>query len=258
MDQDRLRRLEGFSTSGKGLEIAPYFNPMLFKSECDVLYTDYIGNDEIARKAAVNPGAQTHQLPPKIDFVWRPGKLLKTCAPRAASFDFVLASHVLEHVPNPIGWLNDVLSTMNVGAALRVVLPDKRRTTDYHRNLTTFGQLLAWWQMKPAIPTAEQVADFLTVGLYQTRGEDIDENGPKPGLPRAFSDEQAWGSVRRALKRSVYVDVHCSVWIPEQFISEMRRAAALGLISADFRLVSEHPYEFVADIVKMGEPSRAP
>ena len=58
---------------GRGIEIAPYFNPMVDRAKHDVFYVDCIDNDEIQRKAGENPGAKGRYVP-RIDAVWVPGR----------------------------------------------------------------------------------------------------------------------------------------------------------------------------------------
>jgi len=52
---------------------------------------------------------------------------------RIAPLDFVVASHVIEHVPDLVGWLSDIHAALRVGGVLALVIPDKRFTFDLHR-----------------------------------------------------------------------------------------------------------------------------
>ena len=77
----------------RGLEIAPYFNPMVDRAKYDVFYVDCIDNDEIRRKASENPGATGRDVP-HIDAVWVPGKRLSKCV-GGRKFAYAVASHVI-------------------------------------------------------------------------------------------------------------------------------------------------------------------
>jgi hypothetical protein len=120
-----------------GLEIAPYFNPMIDRSRHDVFYVDCIGNDEIQRKAAANPGAVGRDIP-WIDRVWVPGKRLTECVD-GRRFAYAVASHVMEHVPNPLGWLHEILECVEVGGRVAIVLPMRTKTMDYYRQVEDRG-----------------------------------------------------------------------------------------------------------------------
>ena len=58
-----------------------------------------------------------------------------------ASYDFVLASHVLEHIANPLRALREWSRVLKPGGALVVIVPDKRNTSDHKRPYTSFDHL---------------------------------------------------------------------------------------------------------------------
>ena len=153
---------------GTGLEIAPYFNPLLDRARHDVRYVDCIDNNTIIRKAAENPGVVGRHVP-RIDWVWTPGKPLRSCIPADVLFDYCVATHVMEHVPDTIGWLNQIFEVMRDGAVLALALPDRRYGMDYYRRETTLGDLVGNWLQAPSRPTTTQIVDFLSQ-TFPTRG----------------------------------------------------------------------------------------
>ncbi|MBM3954945.1 MAG: class I SAM-dependent methyltransferase [Planctomycetes bacterium] len=215
-----------------GLEIAPYFHPVSDRSKHDVFYVDCIDNDEIQRKAAVNPGSVGREVP-WIDAVWVPGKRLAKCI-EGRRFGYCIASHVLEHVPNPLGWLQEILECVEVGGRVAILLPHKAFTMDYYRPLTTFAQVVGWSIEKPSRPTATQVMDFLSQSFYDDGSVSF-----AAGLPpfaearRHYSDTQSVDFARHVHATDTYLDVHCTVWTPESFVEIFRRIRAAGLIDAD-------------------------
>jgi SAM-dependent methyltransferase len=60
-----------------------------------------------------------------------------------ATYDFVLASHVLEHVANPLQALQEWKRVLNPEGTVLVVVPDKRETFDNRRALTPFDHIEA-------------------------------------------------------------------------------------------------------------------
>ncbi|MDD5298393.1 MAG: methyltransferase domain-containing protein [Rhodocyclaceae bacterium] len=58
------------------------------------------------------------------------------------AYDFVLASHVLEHTANPIRALSEWLRLLKNRGVLVLILPDRKRTFDYRRPVTTLEHLL--------------------------------------------------------------------------------------------------------------------
>ena len=59
------------------------------------------------------------------------------------TYDFVLASHVLEHVANPLRALHEWKRVLRPQGVLLTILPDKRATFDHRRPYTPFEHLEA-------------------------------------------------------------------------------------------------------------------
>jgi predicted SAM-dependent methyltransferase len=215
-----------------GLEIAPYFNPMIDRSRYDVYYVDCIDNEEIQRKASQNPGAAGRHVP-RIDAVWIPGKRLAKCV-QGRRFHYVVASHVMEHVPDPLGWLHEILECVEPGGIIALLLPDRRYTMDFYRQATTFGQVVGWSIEKPARPTPTQVMDFLSQGFHH-HGEAIVEASMPPfeEADRHYSDLDALNYAKFVWERKHYLDVHCSVWTPDSFVDVFGRLKRVGLLPCD-------------------------
>lgn len=58
------------------------------------------------------------------------------------NYDFLLASHVLEHIANPIKALKEWLRVIKPNGYIVLVLPNKKVTFDHHRPTTEFSHLL--------------------------------------------------------------------------------------------------------------------
>ncbi len=58
------------------------------------------------------------------------------------SYDFVLSSHVLEHVANPIKALKEWVRVLRPGGALLLVVPHKDGTFDHRRPISTLAHLI--------------------------------------------------------------------------------------------------------------------
>jgi len=216
----------------RGLEIAPYFNPMVDRAKYDVFYVDCIDNDEIQRKAGDNPGAKG-QYVPRIDAVWVPGKRLAECV-EGRKFAYAVASHVMEHVPNPLGWLNEILECVEVGGRVAIMLPMRTKSMDYYRQNTTFGQVVGWSIEKPSLPTPTQVMDFLSQSFYHL-GEPVIE-GKMPRFEdavRHYSDKDAVNYANFVWNEKHYLDVHCSTWTPESFREIFGRLRDVGLLNCE-------------------------
>jgi len=121
--------------TGSGLEIGALHNPMpLDRSRASVRYADVMSLDEqrrhypeLARYTLVTPDivAEADALP-----------MLP-----AGSQDFIIANHLLEHVADPIGALEEWHRLLRPDGILFLALPDKRVTFDKDRPRTT---LITW------------------------------------------------------------------------------------------------------------------
>lgn len=222
--------LSHLNVKGRGLEIAPYFNPMVDRSKYDVFYVDCIDNDEIQRKAADNPGAKGRYVP-RIDAVWVPGRRLADCV-GGRKFAYAVASHVMEHVPNPLGWLEEIVECVEVGGRVAIMLPMRTQSMDYYRRTTTFGQIVGWSIEKPAIPTPSQVMDFLSQSFHHL-GETLSEESMPPFTQarRHYTDKDAVTYANFVWNQKHYLDVHCSVWTPESFSEVFGRLRDVGLLA---------------------------
>lgn len=221
--------MSNLPVGGCGLEIAPYFNPMVDRSKYDVFYVDCIDNDEIQRKAADNPGAKGRYVP-RIDAVWVPGRRLSDCV-GGRKFSYAVASHVMEHVPNPLGWLGEIIECVEVGGRVAIMLPTRTQSMDYYRQTTTFGQIVGWSIEKPARPTPTQVMDFLSQSFFHQGERLVDtEMPPFTRINRHYSDRDAVNFADFVWKEAHYLDVHCSVWTPESFVEVFERLAKVGLL----------------------------
>jgi hypothetical protein len=258
---DRVQSIiQPLNMSGCGLEVAPYFNPIALKSKFNVLYTDYISTEEIRAKAATNPGAAGGVDVPEVDYVWTPGKPLRDCISDSKVFDYAIASHVIEHVPNVIGWVNDILSVMKTGAVLALCVPDKRKTVDFYRHETSLGELIGAWVESRPIPTPSQIFDYLGQTFYDVgvRPAPFDLGVPFEKVERPYSDVQALEYAVNCYNEQTYLDVHCTSWSPNSFTTIFQRLAAMGLVNVSVSEPLEPDatgwHEFIVHLTKLGEP----
>jgi SAM-dependent methyltransferase len=59
------------------------------------------------------------------------------------SYDFLLASHILEHVANPLRALHEFHRVVKPDGYLLIAVPDRRHTFDHRRPVTSFAHLEA-------------------------------------------------------------------------------------------------------------------
>ena len=89
-----------------GLEIGALDNPIARKEVGTVYYADYCSTDQLKENHRNTPTVNIDNIV-QVDFVTN-GGAISDVVPTDIRFDYVLASHVIEHVPDIISWLQDV------------------------------------------------------------------------------------------------------------------------------------------------------
>ena len=113
-----------------GLEIGPLTRPLLTKVDGRTFYADHSSTEDLIKKYKGDPAVPEGDIC-EVDYDLRVVPLSKTN--NHGNYDYVVASHVIEHVPDIIGWLGEIESILKVGGSLALVVPDKRYTFDYFR-----------------------------------------------------------------------------------------------------------------------------
>lgn len=170
-------RLPGYALlQGHGLEIGALHNPAPIPDHCTVDYCDVITK------------AEAIQLFPELepDTIVEPVYICDLDTQglqpiQNEQFDFVVISHVIEHVANPIYIVGEVLRVLKYGGLLVMVCPDKRYTFDRERQRTPFMHLINDYQNHVDTVTDDHFRDLL-LGVYpHLRGlsqEELDTHIP--------------------------------------------------------------------------------
>ena len=235
-----------------GLEIAPLYRPTVSKKEANVFYVDVCSAEESEAKHQ----HYEHDAIMDLDSIWLPGKSLSDCI-GDIRFDWAIASHVLEHVPDPIGWLNQILATMKPGGILSLALPDKRYCFDYFRHDTEVSEFLECWIRKQEIPSTRQIYDFLTNSISRgfISGDNSNPATIKESCPRDYSNEQALSYIMNSWTTGQYLDVHCSVFSLNTIFDVFAELTELGVMNVQVTAPHEPNFgEFFVRLVKLGEP----
>lgn len=236
-----------------GLEIGPSSRPAVGKAEGEIYYLDVVDQQGLAEKYRGSI-YDKERFPdqasfPKIDFLAGEGTLSDSCGGRR--FDYVVASHVIEHVADPIGWLQQIDEILRPGGQLRLAIPDKRYTFDIHRPLTPFAELLDCYHSRLKRPTYRHVYE-MAVCTVDFDPALVWRGGLPPPADRATGLEQ-WRRDLVRLNRGEYVDVHCHTFTPDSFFSHFMEVRELGLVSLELEALyttRQGQIEFFAHIEK--------
>lgn len=209
--------------SASGLEFGPLMAPMVRKEQGAVSYIDHLDTEGLRKKYAADPNVDVMSIV-EVDFV-EDGRSLSAIV-ESTTFDYVIASHVVEHLPNPLGWLSECASVLKPGGRLALAVPDKRYTFDFFRPLTTTGEWVEASIAGRRRPSPRSVFEACTLTAGGTFGDLWQD---EPIAPMVTDEQRTWAvaEAERALRD--YIDVHCTVATPATFVALLRETASLGL-----------------------------
>lgn len=208
---------------GIGLEIGALGNPAALRSAGKIYYADYCSTEQLRENHRGNSTVSTDSFV-DVDFVTNGGPL-QPVVPPDLRFDYVIASHVIEHVPDIISWLQDIGSIMKPGGIVSLIVPNKLHTFDIRRSLSEQKDFFSAYIEKRRKPAPIQVFDFY---LWH------DRNGRL-----VHTLEQSIEMATKAMTE--YVDAHCWVFDPESFHREISALCEAGFIPFRLDVVTRTP-----------------
>lgn len=222
-----------------GVEIGPLDKPVVTREMGQVYYIDH-DPTEVLRDRFSDPN---HNVDVKkivdVDYVWGE-KGLAELLQKEAPLDYVIASHVIEHVPDLVGWLSEVRAVLRFGGILSLVVPDKRQCFDYHRPLTRMPEVVEAYLQRSRKPSPRQIFEHISSavtyrGSTAWSGAVLNESQ----LTRLHSIESAWMTAKTAVATGDYCDVHCWVFTPASFFKLLAEIAAADLLKFEIAEFSE-------------------
>jgi len=116
------------------------------------------------------------------------------------SVDFVIASHVIEHLANPLAMLVDIHRVLRPGGLLVLLVPDRHQTFDRHRPPTPLAHLVDEYERDVREVDDAHVAEF----IIATEGPGDPDGSVVAVTPEAIAIHR---------RRSV----HAHVWDVDEF-----------------------------------------
>jgi SAM-dependent methyltransferase len=211
-----------------GVEIGPLSHPAVPRSDGRIIYVDHIDTESLRKKYADDPAVNTGEIV-EVDAVW--GKQTLQACLNEQKVDYVISSHVIEHVPDMITWLEEIEAILKPGGSLRLVVPDRRFTFDYLRRESRLCDIVNAYVLKARTPLPIAILDFFIsmrqVDLQAAWGGTLPADLPRvPG----HNLNGGIGVSRDQIANGTYHDVHCWVFTPRSFAVLFAEAAAGELI----------------------------
>jgi SAM-dependent methyltransferase len=207
--------------SGTGLELGPFFQP--FPVDTPGTRVRYVERYTVEENRALFPewGGATFQRPDLVADLDRE----RLGMIRSGSVDFVIACHVLEHLAEPLGMIDEIHRVLVPGGTVLIALPDRSRCVDDQRRHP---------------PSIEHLAEEFRTNVTHVSDEHVEEY--LQALTIADDDPG------RALDYDVWRSrsIHVHVWDEREFLEVLEYCVStLG-----------HDWEFV-DGVATDDPGQA-
>jgi hypothetical protein len=246
---------------GVGLEIGPLDSPIAQRPDCDVRYVDVHDRAGLQAHYADNYGVILEMIP-EIDFpliVDGESRSLLEAASPGGPYDWVIASHVIEHVPDVIGWLEQLAEMTVDHGRLLLIVPDRRYSFDRRRPATTTGQALEAYERGDTRPGTRALFDHFgsAVGVNTAA---LRAGGRPPGVRRRIHDLAYVQDKLERARAGEYVDAHVWTFTPRSLVELLTDLRAMGLCPWRTVAVEDRPgtLEFAVVLERNSREAGAP
>jgi len=244
--------LRGIDKVAPGLEIGPSHRPVAAKRDgFNVRILDHLDAASLRDKYASH-GVDTAAIE-EVDYVWNGQPLDELVA--GGRFAWIIASHVIEHVPDLVGFLNACERILAPGGVLALAVPDKRYCFDCERENSSIGRVIdvAYAQSTNHSPgTAAEY--FLKV---RRKGGQIAWDERHTGALEPVHGLQDALHAMAKVREGHYLDLHAWVFTPDSFRQIIRDLHDLRLIELQEKYFhTTRGCEFFVTLVKPLSDSR--
>ncbi|HUI04163.1 MAG TPA: class I SAM-dependent methyltransferase [Acidimicrobiales bacterium] len=137
------------------------------------------------------------------------------------SFDAVVASHLIEHLANPVAALCEFERVLRPGGRLVLIVPDRTRTFDAVRQPTPVDHVFGDYERRVTEVDDDHIREFCAAIYHQPPIH--------PDEVRQWHDPDRLDAERMALHRRRSIHVHC--WTPPEFAALIAMGLARGVMS---------------------------
>lgn len=239
---DRFKRITAkCNLEGFGLEIAPYFNPTCPKSRgYHVEILDCVDQDTLRKRGINDPnvGRRIKRVEP-VDYIWS-GEDYRELIGDEARYDYIIASHVIEHITDLAGFLEQCAALLKENGVLSLAIPDKRYCFDFFRENSSLSKVIDKYMAKDK--SRHSTGTIIEANINSVRQDQEIYAGKSGYWPKDaftffhFDYEQ----LRPILKKDKYIDIHGWVFTPASFRILVNDLQEIGLIQ-DLSEVAFYP-----------------
>ena len=224
----------GLKDGDCALEVSPLHSPLLRQGSTN-FNIDVRTRDELVKYYEMSDDMVASV--PQVHFKWSGQPYIDVVGDLC--FKRIVASHVIEHVPDLLAWFNSLHDVLAGGGEVRLFVPDMRFIFDHRRRPTLIHEVIGAHFEHRTRPSFETVVEHMYAAtIYGNRKEVPHEYWAQPPRPIA-TDVEAYDMA--ALKQVVsdanqrfagteYIDGHVWKWTPASFAAQMAALHELGLL----------------------------
>lgn len=253
MDRNLLF-LADIHLTDKIIEIGPSIAPVAPKSAgWNVTVVDHASQAELKGKYRDIVSKESLDAIEEVDVIWRGGALHSQFPEEAYhSFKRVIASHALEHFPDPILFFSSASKLLFDSGSISLAIPDKRHCFDVFKPLTTTVEWISSHLDKNGVHSPNAIFNHLAFYTEKNKVPSWDKAAISDlrlslSVPYAYS---SFLDYKEKTERD-YIDVHAWAFTPASFELIIFELGLLKLI--DWEIVSNtqlSPSEFVCTFEK--------
>jgi hypothetical protein len=228
------------------LEISPLCSPILTPEHPNTRFLDICSKAELMEKYRDHTTVDKNKIV-DVHYVHKGQPYHELVG--ADRFDLIVASHVIEHIPNVLKWLNDLALILKDNGVVKLVIPDQRYCFDFRRRLTGVADILAAYLENRVKPGPERVYDYILFARGDMNNPQLHHEGKYPlDNPNKYEmHDAAYAIAKQCLTE--YIDVHCSVWTPHTFTEQMnflsqKNLLHLQLVESETIFTQQNSFEF--------------
>jgi SAM-dependent methyltransferase len=222
--------LSRIDKKGLGLEIGPSYSPIAPKSDgFHVHVIDHLDRAQLVEKYKSDPRVRPDSIE-EVDFVWH-GEPYAALTGRPKGYDWIIASHVIEHAPDLVGFLNNCDRVLKDTGVLSLAIPDLRYCFDHFRPPAGLARVIDAHYSQHTRHTPGTAAEA-TLNYVSSRGHTSWSARAVPDEYRLMSSlEETKTAIEKMVQPGAYDDFHAWCFTPHSFRLLVHNLHALGYIA---------------------------
>jgi 2-polyprenyl-3-methyl-5-hydroxy-6-metoxy-1,4-benzoquinol methylase len=213
------------------IEVGAGYNPIAPKMEgWNTKTIDVAARAGLIDRYRGQPGVDVDRIE-EVDFIWRDGALSGAVPTELhGSFDAFIASHVIEHAPDMLAFLNSAATLLAATGVVILAIPDKRFCFDYFRPLALTGDVLASHSMRRNRHSRQTIFNHIAYAV-SANGSGAWAQHSVQSFVFCHSLEKAYSAflISSEDDASPYVDMHAWQFTPASFQLLLLELARLKL-----------------------------